>query len=156
LIGYHLATGGGSPLAALRPVFHHLRNKNLVVELAPRILEILRSSLNNTFMEVVAPPINENADPANGQAYRRSLVTHLFGWPALRTLRVSLAVSTFMPVRTNISMSDSDLTSITRTVWPVPTNLCRNLQAPHLSSRKRSCDYSFMFYYSTFFLQFPS
>jgi hypothetical protein len=92
------------PLGELLPIFHHLREHSSTANASARVLDILNAPLSIELPSIVVTRTIE-VDAISRLAYRRSLSSHLFGWPILGILRKRAAVSAFMEVQLKLFVS---------------------------------------------------
>lgn len=86
------------PLGELLPVFNHLREHGTAANASARVLDILNATLSTDLPSIIVTRTIE-VDAISRLAYRRSLSSHLFGWPILAILRKRAAVAAFMEVQ---------------------------------------------------------
>ncbi|KAJ7173510.1 hypothetical protein C8R46DRAFT_1083033 [Mycena filopes] len=86
------ASSGSTPLFLLRPIFLHVQD---LLELRPRVLEILSANAAAFPPSPVVPPWSGEPDPQFRADFRKSLKQHLFGCNVLLSLRLRLCVAEF-------------------------------------------------------------
>lgn len=71
----------------------HLRSNARFVALLPQILEILSQVPPNQTTSIVLPSWTQGLNDDLRPQLRKSLTTHLFGWPNLLSLRMRLSIA---------------------------------------------------------------
>ncbi|OJA09194.1 hypothetical protein AZE42_00702 [Rhizopogon vesiculosus] len=84
---------GSAPVHHLRALMLHLRNNARFTALCPRILEILSQVPPDQTTSIVLPPWTQGSTDDLRLQLRKSLTTHLFGWPNLLSLRMRLSIA---------------------------------------------------------------
>ncbi|OAX44098.1 hypothetical protein K503DRAFT_706991 [Rhizopogon vinicolor AM-OR11-026] len=82
-----------APVHHLRALMLYLRNNARFTALCPRILEILSQVPPDQTTSIVLPPWTQGSTDDLRLQLRKSLTTHLFGWPNLLSLRMRLSIA---------------------------------------------------------------
>ena len=82
-----------TPLHQIRPLLLHLCSTGRFAEVCPRLLEVLDQSPQDESPAVSVPPSSQGIGAERQRQLRESLVTHLFGWNGLLSLRMRLSIS---------------------------------------------------------------
>src|SRR5882757_6757864 len=88
-----------APVHHLRALMLYLRNNARFTALCPRILEILSQVPPDQTTSIVLPPWTQGSTDDLRLQLRKSLTTHLFGWPNLLSLRMRLSIADMCWVR---------------------------------------------------------
>ncbi|KAF9465990.1 putative zinc-finger of transcription factor IIIC complex-domain-containing protein [Collybia nuda] len=97
---------GFAPLHMLRPFFFHLRDREKLRILLPRILEILKPRFDDHSAYVTVPACTSLTTEMRG-IFRKSLTQHLFGWDVLLSLRMRLSLADFAwKLSNNVGMQE--------------------------------------------------
>ncbi|KAJ8588488.1 hypothetical protein M405DRAFT_740181 [Rhizopogon salebrosus TDB-379] len=88
-----ISSSGGAPIHHLRALMLHLRNNVHFTALCPRVLEILSQVPPDQTPAIVLPPWTQGSNDDLRLQLRKSLTTHLFGWPNLLSLRMRLSIA---------------------------------------------------------------
>ncbi|KAG1733795.1 hypothetical protein EDB19DRAFT_1190038 [Suillus lakei] len=81
------------PIHHLHALILHLRSKTHFAALCPLVMEILSQVLLDQTTTIVLPPWTQGSNDDLRHQLRKSLTTHLFGWPNLLSLRLRLSLS---------------------------------------------------------------
>lgn len=84
---------GSAPIYHLRALMLHLRSNARFAALLPQVLEILSQVAPDQTTTIVLPSWTEGSGDDLRPQLRKSLTTHLFGWPNLLSLRMRLSIA---------------------------------------------------------------
>lgn len=90
---------GSAPIHHLRALMLHLRSNARFAAVCPQVLEILSQVPPDQTTTIVLPSWTQGSNDDLRPQLRKSLTTHLFGWPNLLSLRMRLSIADLCWVR---------------------------------------------------------
>lgn len=84
---------GSAPIHHLRALMLYLRSNARFAALLPQVLDILSQVPPNQTTSIVLPSWTQGLNDDLRPQLRKSLTTHLFGWPNLLSLRMRLSIA---------------------------------------------------------------
>lgn len=84
---------GSAPIHHLRALMLHLRSNARFAAVCPQVLEILSQVPPDQTTAIVLPSWTQGSNDDLRPQLRKSLTTHLFGWPNLLSLRMRLSIA---------------------------------------------------------------